>query len=132
MQYFPQHVLFCTSTVHDQSGDICIQGYLRILWIGNAKSLKIDNLNLTPECNKWLWDVSQKRWHGTVAYQSFTLLNIRKGQFFNIINQIKVGRIPNHLHKKGHLLETAPTVQRTLFWSFQVTNKAQQQLRPEP
>ena len=37
-----QHVLLCTSTVlHDQSGDICIQGYLRILWIGNAKSLKI-------------------------------------------------------------------------------------------
>ena len=31
-------------TVHDQSGDICIQGYLRILWIGNAKSLKIDNI----------------------------------------------------------------------------------------
>ena len=40
MRYFPQHVLLCTSTVHDQSGDICIQGYLRILWIGNAKSLK--------------------------------------------------------------------------------------------
>ena len=30
MRYFPQHVLLCTSTVHDQSGDICIQGYLRI------------------------------------------------------------------------------------------------------
>ena len=36
MRYFPQHVLLCTSTVHDQSGDICIQGYLRILWIGNT------------------------------------------------------------------------------------------------
>ena len=44
MWYFPQHVLLCTSTVHDQSGDICIQVYLRILWIGNAKSLKIDNI----------------------------------------------------------------------------------------
>ena len=43
MRYFPQHVLFCTSTVHDQ--DICIQGYLRILWIGNAISLKIDNIH---------------------------------------------------------------------------------------
>ena len=41
MRYFPQHVLLCTSTVHDQSADICIQGYLRILWIGNAKSSKI-------------------------------------------------------------------------------------------
>ena len=42
MRYFPQDVLLCTSTVHDQSGDICIQGYLRILWIRNTKSLKID------------------------------------------------------------------------------------------
>ncbi len=24
MRYFPQHVILCTSTVHDQSGDICI------------------------------------------------------------------------------------------------------------
>ena len=32
MRYFPQqHVLLCTSTVHDQSANICIQGYLRIL-----------------------------------------------------------------------------------------------------
>ena len=45
IRYFPQHVLLCTSTVHDQSGDICIQGYLRILWIGNAISLKIDNIH---------------------------------------------------------------------------------------
>ena len=46
MRYFPQHVLLFTSTVHDQSGDICIQGYLRILWIGNAKSLKkCDNIH---------------------------------------------------------------------------------------
>ena len=45
MWYFPQHVLLCTSTVHDQSGDICIQGYLRIIWIGNTKSLKIDNIH---------------------------------------------------------------------------------------
>ena len=41
-RHFPQHVLLCTSTVHDQSGDICIQGYLRILWKGNTKSSKID------------------------------------------------------------------------------------------
>ena len=45
MRYFPKHVLLCTSTVHDQSGDICIQGYLRILGIGNAKSLKKDNIH---------------------------------------------------------------------------------------
>ena len=45
MRYFSQHVLLCKSTVHHQSGDICIQGYLRILWIGNAKSLKIDNIH---------------------------------------------------------------------------------------
>ena len=32
MRYFPQHVLLCTSAVYDQSGYICIQGYLRILW----------------------------------------------------------------------------------------------------
>ena len=42
MRYFPQHVLLCTSTVHDQSANICIQGYLRILWIRNKKSSKID------------------------------------------------------------------------------------------
>jgi len=45
MRYYPQHVLLCTSTVHNQSGDISIQGYLRILLIGNAKSLKIDNIH---------------------------------------------------------------------------------------
>ena len=33
MRYFPQHVLLCTSTVHDQSANIYFQGYLRILWI---------------------------------------------------------------------------------------------------
>ena len=48
MRYFPQHVLLCTSTVHDKSGDICIQGYLRILWIGNTKSSKIDKIH---KCN---------------------------------------------------------------------------------
>ena len=42
MRYFPHHVLLCTSTVHDQSGDICIQGYLRILWIQNTKSSNKD------------------------------------------------------------------------------------------
>ena len=45
MQYFPQHVLLCTSAVHDQSWDVCIQEYLRIIWIGNVKSLKIDNIH---------------------------------------------------------------------------------------
>ena len=45
MPYFPPHILLCTSTVHDQSGDICIQGYLRILWIGNTKSSKIDKIH---------------------------------------------------------------------------------------
>ena len=45
MRYFPQHVLLCTSSVHDQSEDISILGYLRILWIGNATSLKIDKIH---------------------------------------------------------------------------------------
>ena len=45
MRYFPQHVLLCTSTVHEQSGDICTQGYLWSLGIGNAKSLKLDNIH---------------------------------------------------------------------------------------
>ena len=45
MRYFSQHVLLCTSTVHDQSGDICIQGYLKILWIQNTKSSKIDSIH---------------------------------------------------------------------------------------
>ena len=45
MPYFPQHVLLCTSSVHDQSGDLCIQGYLRILWIGNTKTSKIDKIH---------------------------------------------------------------------------------------
>ena len=39
--YFPQQVLLCTSTVHDQSADI-IHGYLRILWIWNTKPSIID------------------------------------------------------------------------------------------
>ena len=30
--------------IHDQSANICIQRYLWILWIGKAKSLKIDNI----------------------------------------------------------------------------------------
>ena len=42
MRYFLQHVLVCTSTVHDQSANIRIQGYLRILWIRIKKSSKID------------------------------------------------------------------------------------------
>ena len=29
MRYFPQHVLLCTSTVHDQSANICIQGEIK-------------------------------------------------------------------------------------------------------
>ena len=45
MRYFPRHVLLCTRTVHDQSANICIQGYLGILWIGNAKSSKIDKIH---------------------------------------------------------------------------------------
>ena len=48
MRHFLQHVLLCTSTVHDQSGDICIQGYLKILWIRNIKSSKIDWIH---KCN---------------------------------------------------------------------------------
>ena len=42
MRYFPQHVLLCTSTVHNQSANIYIQGHLRILWIRNTKSSKKD------------------------------------------------------------------------------------------
>ena len=54
MGYFPQHVLLCTSTVHDQSGDICIQGYLRILWLGNAKCLKIKIfINIMTYVENW-------------------------------------------------------------------------------
>jgi len=30
-QYFTQHFLLCASTIHDQIGDIHIQGYSRIL-----------------------------------------------------------------------------------------------------
>ena len=49
MRYFSHYVPLCTSTVHNQSGDICIQGYLRILLIGNTKSSKIDKI--------WKWYV---------------------------------------------------------------------------
>ena len=35
----------CTSTVHDQSADISIQGYTRIHWIQNIKSSKIDEIH---------------------------------------------------------------------------------------
>ena len=45
MRYFPQHVLLCTSSVHDQSANICIQGYSRILWLGNTRSSKIDKIH---------------------------------------------------------------------------------------
>ena len=45
------------SIVHDQSGDICIQGYLMILWIGNAISLKIDNIHKRYVLN---WSISLK------------------------------------------------------------------------
>ena len=54
----PQQVPFCTTGVHDQFVDICIQGYLWILWIRNTKSLKnkiinfeyfLKDVKLTPE-----------------------------------------------------------------------------------
>ena len=45
IRYFSQHVLLCTSTVHEQSANICLQGYLRILWIRNTKSSKKKRLN---------------------------------------------------------------------------------------
>ena len=35
---FSTACLLCTNAVHDQSANICIQGYLRILWIRNTKS----------------------------------------------------------------------------------------------
>ena len=50
IRYFPSHVLLCTSTVHDQSADICIQGYLGILWIRNTKSSKIDWIHKCYVC----------------------------------------------------------------------------------
>ena len=40
--YFSEQVLLCTSIVHDQSADICILGYLRILWKLSTRSSKID------------------------------------------------------------------------------------------
>ena len=87
MQYFPQHVLLCTSTVHDQSANICTQGYFRILWIRNTKSSKIDWIHkcyvsclklgyfffvkLNPLmgniCNKWPWDGTLKIYRKNVA-----------------------------------------------------------------
>ena len=42
-KYFPQQVPLCTTGVHDQSADICIKGYLRILWIQNTKSSNLQN-----------------------------------------------------------------------------------------
>ena len=33
------------NTVHDHTGDICIQEYLRNLYIGNTKSSKIDKIH---------------------------------------------------------------------------------------
>ena len=45
MRYFPQHVLLCTSTVHDQSANVCFQGNLRILWIENTKFSKLDTIH---------------------------------------------------------------------------------------
>ena len=55
MRSFPQHVLhvlLCTSTVHDQSENICIQGYLRILWIQNTKSSKVEKVEERGERKK--------------------------------------------------------------------------------
>ena len=34
-----------TSGVHEQLENICIQGYLRILWIRNTKPSKIDKIH---------------------------------------------------------------------------------------
>ena len=36
------HSRLYTTGVHDQSTDICIQGYLKILWIRNTNYSKID------------------------------------------------------------------------------------------
>ena len=64
MRYFPQQVPLCTTGVHDQPTDICIQGYLRILWIRNTKSAK------TP---KWVLYATKKnlmeKYHGVPGQQ---------------------------------------------------------------
>ena len=88
MQYFPHHVLLCTSTVHDQSANICLQGYLRILWIRNTISLKktefinimfhvynwsisLKVIKLNPWMgimfNKWPWDGTLKTYRRNVV-----------------------------------------------------------------
>ena len=54
MRYFPQHVLLCTRTVHDQSGDICIQGYLRILYINNIHERYFLCLKFEYFFNPWM------------------------------------------------------------------------------
>ena len=63
MRYFPQQVPLCTTGVHDQPTDICIQGYLRILWIRNTKSAK------TPE---WVLYATKKP-YGKVSWRAGTI-----------------------------------------------------------
>ena len=74
MRYFSQDVLLCTSTVHDQSANICIQRYFRILWIRNTKSFlkKTEFINVmfyvlnwciyikVVKLNPWLQQVAVK------------------------------------------------------------------------
>ena len=63
MRYFPKQVPLCTTGVHDQPTDICIQGYLRILWIRNTKSAK------TP---KWVLYATKKKPYGKVSWRAGT------------------------------------------------------------
>ena len=84
IDYQLKYAIFSTAcSVHDQSANICIQGYLRILWIRNTKSskksefinvifhvknwsisLKVVKVKLNPWMgimfNKWPWDGTLK------------------------------------------------------------------------
>ena len=102
MRYSPQHVLLCTSTAHDQWANICIHGYLRILWIRNTKSsttkknefinvmlivlnwgisLKVVKLNpwmgITIICNKLPWDGTIKTYRKNVACRAGSAIGLR-------------------------------------------------------
>ena len=93
MQYFPQHVLLCTSTVHDQSANICIRGYLGILWKRNTKSSKLDGIHkcyvsclkleyFFKSCKltrEWIWNSTSGRETALLILKSSILCRVNLG-----------------------------------------------------
>ena len=103
MWYFSQHVLLCTSTVHDQPANICylysgifkdpldtkhkifkkkktdfINVMFHVLnWSISLKVVKLNNPWMCIICNKWPWDGTLKTYRKNVACRAGSTIGLR-------------------------------------------------------